>query len=73
MRRSSSGFADATAGGLVLLLLACLPLAAALVVFGRIALLALVPVVLLAAVVAWAFLPGDDTRVLGAGGERRAS
>jgi hypothetical protein len=74
MRRKTSGFAEAMyAGGLVLLLLACLPLAAALLVFGRAALLAMVPVFAIAAGVAWAMTPGNLTRALGAGEGGRAS
>jgi hypothetical protein len=74
MRRKTSRFAEAmTAGGLVLLLLACLPLAAALVVFGRAALLVILPAIAIAAGVAWAMTPGNLTRALGAGEGGRAS
>lgn len=74
MRSKTKGFTDAMyAGGSVLLLLASLPLIAALLVFGRAALLAAVPVVLLGMAVAWALTPGNAARALHAGGGGRAS
>ena len=74
MRNKSSGFADAMkAGGLVLLLVACLPLAAALLFFGRAALLAAVPLVAIAAAVLWATTPEGPGHEPAARAEGRAS